>query len=146
MVDGAARFFLLEAHRAKYSDTGLPLNGMARLEMLLERSAPNSSTAFTLMDSSLAFPKRIYASFEQTTKLIKLRMPLPQLILRPEVYQHLNARAWPRALESGAHADPLQDTQVLQPHADGDAFVLLARFGFRQPQALPVHEKFPRAQ
>ena len=41
------------------------------------------------MDTSLIFSARVYNSFEQPTKLIKLRATLPQILLRPEVYQHL---------------------------------------------------------
>ena len=35
---------------------------------------------------------------------------------------------------------------ALQPDAEGDVVVVHARFGLRQLQTLPVHEKFPRAQ
>ena len=56
---------------------------------LLERRAPNSATAFTLMNTAITFPARLYNTFEMPTKLIKLRAPLPQLLLRPDVYEYL---------------------------------------------------------
>ena len=41
------------------------------------------------MDRRMIFTKRGYNTFELPTKLIKLRMPLPEMLVRPEVYQHL---------------------------------------------------------
>lgn len=89
LVDGATRLFLLEGKPPVYGEGGLPANGMARLSILLERTEPNSKTAFTLMDSRMTFPHRLYNTFELPTKLMKLKMPLPSLILLPEIYQHL---------------------------------------------------------
>lgn len=89
LVDGLTRLLMLEGHAAVFAEDGRPLNGMARLSILLERTVPNSKTAFTLMDRRMAFPRRCYNRFELPMKLIKLRMPLPEMILRPEIYQHL---------------------------------------------------------
>ena len=85
LVDGETRLFVYEGQPASFE----PLNAMGRLMKMLERKQPNSNTAFTLMNSSITFPARLYNSFEMPTKLIKLRAPLPQLLLRPDVYQYL---------------------------------------------------------
>jgi hypothetical protein len=89
LVDGPTRLFVLEGHAPAFGEDDRPLNAMARLSLLLERTEPNSKTAFTLMDRRLIFTHRCYNSFELPTKLIKLRMPLPKMLLRPEIYQHL---------------------------------------------------------
>ena len=78
LVDGETRLFVYEGQPASFE----PLNAMGRLMKMLERKQPNSNTAFTLMNSSITFPARLYNSFEMPTKLIKLRAPLPQLLLR----------------------------------------------------------------
>lgn len=85
IVDGETRLFVYEGQPACFE----PLNAMGRLMRMLERRAPNSNTAFTLMNSNITFPTRLYNSFEMPTKLIKLRATLPQLLLRPDVYQYL---------------------------------------------------------
>lgn len=85
LVDGETRLFAFEGLPA----TTEPLNAMGRLCALLERRAPNSATAFTLMNTAITFPARLYNTFEMPTKLIKLRAPLPQLLLRPDVYEYL---------------------------------------------------------
>lgn len=89
LIDGPTRLFVLEGHAPTFGDDGRPLNAMARLSLLLARTEPNSKTAFTLMDRRMIFTRRCYSTFELPTKLIKLRMPLPEVILRPEIYQHL---------------------------------------------------------
>ena len=85
IVDGETRLFVYEGQPASFE----PLNAMGRLMTLLERKQPNSPLAFTLMNSSITFPHRLYNSFEMPTKLIKLRSTLPNLLLRPDVYQYL---------------------------------------------------------
>jgi len=88
LVDAECRLFVLEGLPATAPDDPSP-NAMGRLMKLLERRKPNSSTAFTLMDSSITFDHRCYNTFEMPTKLIKVRQPLPALLLRPDVYQYL---------------------------------------------------------
>jgi hypothetical protein len=85
LVDGDCRLFILEGLPA----TTEPLNAMGRLGAMLERKRPNSATAFTLMNTSITFPARLYNNFEMPTKLIKLRATLPHLLQRPEIYQYL---------------------------------------------------------
>lgn len=89
LIDGPTRLFVLEGHPAAFKADGRPENGMATLSILLERVAPNTKTSFTLSDRRLLFPGRCYGSFELPTKLFKIRLPLPELIVRPEIYQHL---------------------------------------------------------
>ena len=88
LVDGETRLFMYEGHPASFK----PLNAMGRLMTLLERKQPNSSTTFTLMNSSITFPNRLYNTFEMPTKLIKLRSTVPHLLLRPEIYQYLRVQ------------------------------------------------------
>ena len=83
LVDGETRLFILEGLAANET------NAMGKIGKLLERRNPNSSTAFTLLDTSISFPSRLYNMFEMPTKLIKLRATLPALLLRPDVYQYL---------------------------------------------------------
>ncbi|KOO26167.1 flagellar associated protein [Chrysochromulina tobinii] len=88
LVDGECRLFFFEGLAATAPDDPNP-NAMGRLAKLLERRKPNSGTAFTLMDSSITFSERLYNTFEMPTKLIKLRQPIPALLLRPDVYRYL---------------------------------------------------------
>ena len=88
LVDGECRLFFFEGLAATAPDDPSP-NAMGRLAKLLERRKPNSGTAFTLMDSSITFSERLYNTFEMPTKLIKLRQPIPALLLRPDVYRYL---------------------------------------------------------
>ena len=67
------RLFLLEGQAAIYDDDGTARNGMARLGALLARDTPNTPTSFTLADTHLLFPQRLYNSFETPIKLIKAR-------------------------------------------------------------------------
>ena len=41
------------------------------------------------MDEYLHFPSRVYNTFEMPTKLMRMRAPLPSLLRRPDVYQHM---------------------------------------------------------
>jgi len=83
LVDSEVRLFILEGHAAKGT------NGMAKLHRLLERIKPNSNESFTLMDTTITFPERLYADFEMPTKMFKLRATLPHLLSKPEVFEHL---------------------------------------------------------
>ena len=78
-----------QGQAAVYDDDGTARNAMAKLGALLARTTPNEGQSFTLADTHLLFPNRLYNSFEMPTKLIKLRATLPQLLLRPDVYQYL---------------------------------------------------------
>jgi len=86
------RLFLLEGQPAITSPDGTARNGMARLGALFARDEVNSATSFALADTHLLFPCRIYNHFETPTKLIKLRAPLPSLLRRPELYQHMRVK------------------------------------------------------
>ena len=85
LVDEQVRLFVFEGQPARFE----PLNAMGRLGRMLERRQPNSASAFTLMNARLTFGERLYNTFEMPTKLIKLRQPLPKLLLRPEIYEYL---------------------------------------------------------
>ena len=88
IVDGETRLFIFEGQPATYE----PLNAMGRLGKMLERTQPNSNLAFTLMNTSITFPTRLYNTFEMPTKLIKLRSTLPQLLVKPDIYQYLRVQ------------------------------------------------------
>ena len=88
IVDGETRLFVFEGQPATFE----PLNAMGRLGKMLERTQPNSASAFTLMNTSITFPSRLYNTFEMPTKLIKLRATLPQLLLKPDIYQYLRVQ------------------------------------------------------
>lgn len=83
LVDGETRLFFFEGLAATDD------NAMGRLGKILERQVPNSSTAFTLMNTQITFPERLYNTFEMPMKLIKIRAPLPALLIRPDIYQYL---------------------------------------------------------
>ena len=86
------RLFLLEGQPAITDPDGTARNGMARLGALFARDEVNSATSFALADTHLLFPNRLYNHFETPTKLIKLRAPLPSLLRRPELYQHMRVK------------------------------------------------------
>ena len=92
LVDGEVRLFLLEGQPAITDPDGTARNGMARLGALFARDEVNSATSFALADTHLLFPNRLYNHFETPTKLIKLRAPLPSLLRRPELYQHMRVK------------------------------------------------------
>ena len=92
LVDGEVRLFLLEGQPAITDPDGTARNGMARLGALFARDEVNSATSFALADTHLLFPNRLYNLFETPTKLIKLRAPLPSLLRRPELYQHMRVK------------------------------------------------------
>jgi len=92
LVDSEVRLFLLEGQAAIYDDDGTARNAMAKLGALLARTAPNEGMSFTLADTHLLFPNRLYNSFETPVKLIKIRAALPALLRKPEVYQHMRVK------------------------------------------------------
>ena len=89
LVDLETRLFVFEGQAAQYDGKGTPINGMAKLGAALTRTKPNAGSEFTLMDEYLHFPSRVYNTFEMPTKLMRMRAPLPSLLRRPDVYQHM---------------------------------------------------------